>query len=87
MTWIIKFATDDPKRALANFEDQRSKGYTPWIEDENGAAIDEQSLKTNGLVTTKRTLTEGLMGPVFVVAWVAVGVFVLYLIGLWVDRY
>ena len=61
-TWIIKFATDDPARALANVEDQRSKGYTPWIEDENGAAVDEQSLKMNGRVETKSTLFERLTG-------------------------
>ena len=85
-TWIIKFATDDPKRALANFEDQRGKGYTPWIEDESGAAIDEQSLKINGRVATTQTLTERLMGPLFVVGSIVAGLFVVYLIGLWVDR-
>ena len=86
MTWIIKFATDDPKRALANFEDQRSKGYTPWIEDDNGAPIDEQSLKTNGRVDTKPTLIERWMGPLFVVASIFAGLVVVYLIGLWVDH-
>jgi hypothetical protein len=38
-TWIMKSETDDPDRALANVEDQRSKGYTAWIEDEHGKAI------------------------------------------------
>jgi len=44
-TWIIKSETDDSDRALANVEDQRSTRYTAWIEDENGTAVDEQSLK------------------------------------------
>jgi hypothetical protein len=85
-TWIIKSATDDPDRALEVVQDQRIKGYTVWIEDENGAAIDEQSLKMNGRVATKRTLPERLMGPLFVVASVVAGIVVLYLVGLWVDE-
>jgi len=85
-TWIIKFATDDPDRALANFEHQRSKGYTPWIEDGNGAAVDEQSLKMNGRAETKRTLTERLSGLLFVGAYIFAGLVVLYLVGLWVDH-
>jgi hypothetical protein len=84
-TWIIKFATDDPARALANVEDQRSKGYTPWIEDGNGAAVDEQSLRMNGR-ETKRTLGERLTGVLVVMAGVFAGLFVVYLIGLWVDH-
>jgi len=87
MAWIVKFATDDPKQALANFEDQRSKGYTPWIEDGNGAPVDEQSLKMNGLVETKRTLPHRLTGLLVVLASVFAGLFVVYLIGLWIDRY
>ena len=85
-TWIIKFATDDPNRALANVEDQRGKGYTPWIEDENGAAVDEQSLKMNGPVETKSTLFERLTGLLVVMASVFAGLCVLYLVGLWVDH-
>jgi hypothetical protein len=84
-TWIMKSETDDPDRALANVEDQRSKGYTAWIEDENGKAVDEELLRTNGRAATKRTLTEGLMGPFVLVASVVAGIVVLYLIGLWVD--
>jgi hypothetical protein len=83
--WIIKSETDDPDRALEIVADQRSKGYNAWIEDENGAAVDEQSLKTDGRVATKRTLSERLMGPLFVGASVVAGLFVLYLVGLWVD--
>ena len=86
-TWIIKFAADDPDRALANVKDQRSKGYTPWIEDGNGAPVDEQSLKTNGRVKTKRTLPERLTGLLVVMASVFGGLLVVYLIGLWIDQY
>ena len=82
--WIIKSETDDPDRALANV-DQRSKGYTAWIEDENGSAVDEQSLKMNGRVAINRTLAERLTGPLVVVASVVAGVVVFYLVGLWVD--
>ena len=84
-TWIIKSETDDPDRALANVEDQRSKGFTAWIDDENGTAIDEQELKMNGGVAIKRTLPERLTGPLVVVASVVAGIVVLYLVGLWVD--
>ena len=84
-TWIMKSETDDPDRALANVEDQRSKGYTAWIEDENGKAVDEELLRTNGSVPIKRTLTETLTGPLVLVSSVVAGIVVLYLIGLWVD--
>ena len=40
-TWIIKSKTNDPERALEIVADQRSKGYTAWIEDEHGKAVDE----------------------------------------------
>jgi hypothetical protein len=85
-TWIIKSVTDDPARALEIVQDQRIKGYNAWIEDENGAAVDEQSLKMNGRVATKRTLPERLMGPLFVVASVVAGIVILYLFGLWIDH-
>ena len=81
-TWIIKSETDDPDRALAHVG---SKGYTAWIEDENGTAVDEQSLKMNGGGAIKRTLSERLTGPLVVLASVVAGVVVLYLVGLWVE--
>jgi len=84
-TWIIKSETDDPDRALANVEDQRGKGFTAWIEDENGTAVDEQSLKMNGRVAIKRTVPEQLTGPLVIVASVVAGMVVLYLLGLWVE--
>jgi hypothetical protein len=85
--WIIKTEAYDPDRALWIVEDQRNKGFDAWIEDENGAAVDEQSLKMNGRVATKRTLLDRLMGPLFIAAWVVAGFFVVYLIGLWIDHY
>ena len=83
--WIIKTETYDPGRALEIVEDQRNRGYDAWIEDEKGMPVDEQSLKMNGRVATKRTLPERLMGPLVVGAGVFVGLVVLYLVGLWVD--
>ena len=44
-TWTIKSRTDDPDLALDIFEDLQYKGYSAWIEDENGNAIDEKSLE------------------------------------------
>jgi hypothetical protein len=79
--WIIKSETDDPDRALEIIEDQRNKGVNAWIEDVNGAAVDEQSLKMNGRVATRHTLLDRLMGPLLIAAWVA------GLIGLWIDQY
>ena len=61
--WIIKTETYDPEQAFQIVEDQRTKGYMAWIEDENGRSVDEPSLKMNGGVATKRTLSERLMGP------------------------
>lgn len=84
--WIIKFETYDPDVALEIVTDQRDRGYNAWIEDENGAAVDEQLLKLNGRVEAKRTLLERLRGPAVVMASVFAGFFVLYLVGLWVDH-
>jgi len=85
-TWIIKSETDDPDRALANVAAQRGKGYTAWIEDENGTAVDEQSLKMSGFVATQHTLTERYMGPLVVMGSVVAGLVILYFVGLWVDH-
>jgi hypothetical protein len=81
----MKSETDDPERALANVEDQRSKGYTAWIEDEYGKAVDEELLRTNKAVPTEPSIRERLAGPLVIGASVVVGIVVLYLIGLWVD--
>ena len=84
--WIIKTETNDPDLAREIVQDQQAKGYTAWIEDEHGAAVDEQSLKMNGRLANKRSLLDRLMGPLFVAACVVAGFFVLALVGLWVDR-
>jgi hypothetical protein len=84
-TWIMKSETDDPDRALANVEDQRSKGYTAWIEDEHGKAVDEELLRTNKAIPTETSIRERLAGPLFIGASVVAGIVVLYLVGLWVD--
>jgi hypothetical protein len=81
----MKSETDDPDRALANVADQRAKGYTAWIEDEHGKAVDEELLRTNKAVPTKPSVRERLTGPFVLVSSVVAGVVVLYLIGLWVD--
>jgi hypothetical protein len=83
--WIIKSETYDPDEALEIVQDQRIKGYTAWIEDEQGKIVDEKSLRMNGRPAT-RPLLERLMGPLVVVASVVVGIVVLLLIGLWGDR-
>ena len=84
-TWIMKSETDDPDRALANVEDQRSKGYTAWIEDEHGKAVDEELLRTNKAVPTEPSIRERLAGPLVIGVSVVAGIFFLYLVGLWVD--
>jgi hypothetical protein len=83
--WIIKSETYDPDRALEIVEDQRKRGYNAWIEDENGAAVDEQSLKLNGRVATKRSFAERFMGPLVVIASVVAGFVVLYFAGSWIE--
>ena len=87
-TWIIKSETegpDDPDRALANISDLRSKGYTAWIEDENGKTVDEDLLKRTGRVAIERTLLERLTGPLIVVASAVAGLLVLYLLDFWIG--
>jgi hypothetical protein len=85
---IIKTETYDPDLALEIVKDQRNRGYNAWIEDESGAAVDEQSLKTNGRVATKSGLfPEWLRGPLFISGYIAAGLVVLYVVGLLIDQY
>ena len=101
-TWTIKSQTNESDLALKIVEGQRNRGYNAWIEDENGAAVDEQSLKMTKRVATERTvpewraallerwaaLVEWRAAPLlFVFASVAAGFVFLYLVGLWVDHY
>ena len=85
-TWIIKSEADDPDRALANVEDQRSKGYTAWIEDEHGKAVDEESLGKNEAVPSKPSLRERWQGLMVVFGSAMAALVILYAIGLWVDH-
>ena len=40
-----KIHSDDPKRALGLAQYLRTIGYSAWLEDTNGNAIDEKALK------------------------------------------
>ena len=40
-----KIRSDDPKHALGLAQYLRAIGYSAWIEDTNGAEIDEKALK------------------------------------------
>ena len=60
VTWIVKSETDNSERALEIVGDQRAKGYTAWIEDEHGKAVDEELFKMNKAVPTKPSVRERL---------------------------
>ena len=96
-TWIIKSVTDDPVRALEIVRDQRIKGYTAWIEDENGRGVDEEALKIGKTELAKSALYETGNRALVFVAERGKGAFIflaaavaafgtLYLIGLWIDH-
>jgi len=85
-TWIIKSQTDDPQRALEIVEDQRSRGYNAWIEDESGKAVDEGSLKNENVKPIKPTLRERGRGLLVGLAAAAAALGTLYAVGLWVDH-
>ena len=85
-TWIIKSQTDDPKRALEIVEDQRTRGYNSWIEDESGKAVDEESLKNNDVKQTGPTLYERGRGLLVGLTAAAAALGILYAVGLWVDH-
>ena len=85
-TWIIKSQTDDPQRALEIVEDQRSRAYNAWIEDESGKAVDEESLKNENVKPIKPTLREKGMGLLVGLAAAAAALGTLYAVGLWVDH-
>jgi len=85
-TWIIKSETYDPTRALEIVEDQRAKGYTAWIEDEHGKAVDEELLKMNKLVPIKPSARERREGLFVLLAAVVAALGTLYVAGIWVDH-
>jgi hypothetical protein len=82
-TWTIKSRTDDSDLALDILDGLQYKGYSAWIEDENGNAVDEKSLERTKPI--RCTFRERVMGPVVVVASIIAGIIVLVLVGLWVD--
>ena len=81
-TWTIRTQTSDFKRALEMAEDQRNRGYTVWIEDENGGHVDERPLKHE---QTNRSLREIGVAALFLLVPITIGIGGLYLIGVWVD--
>jgi hypothetical protein len=82
-TWTIRSQTSDFKRPLEMAEDQRNRGYTVWIEDENGGRVDERPLKHE---QTNRSLREIALAALFLLVPITVVIGGLYLIGVWVDR-
>jgi hypothetical protein len=86
VTWIVKSETDDSERALENVGDQRAKGYTAWIEDEHGKAVDEESLRKNEAVPSKPSVRERLEGLSVVFAAAVAFLGILYAVGWWVDH-
>lgn len=84
--WVIKCQIDDLKRALAIVEEQRNRGFDVWIEDENGAQVDEQSLKKDDVESTKPALYEKGKGVLVLLAAAAAAIGTLYALGLWVDH-
>ena len=85
-TWIIKSVTDEPERALEIVADQRTKGYTAWIEDEHGNAVDEKLLRMNEAVPTKPSVRERWQGLFVVFGSAIAALVILYAIGSWIDH-
>ena len=83
--WIIKSETYDPDLALEIVQDQRARGYTAWIEDEHGKAVDEEALRMHEAKPTKPRLAEKWEGLLVLFASAAAAVGILYVVGLWVD--
>jgi len=81
-SWIIRTETSDLNRASEIAEDQRDRGYKPWIEDENGVEVDEQGLRKEKHHRSPREIA--IAALVWLVA-VTVGLGGLYLMGVWVD--
>jgi hypothetical protein len=65
--------------------DQQTKGYTAWIEDEHGKAVDEEALRMHEAEPTKPTPTEKWKGLLVGLASAVVAIGILYVAGLWVD--
>lgn len=83
--WIIKTETYDPDLALEIVRDQQAKGYTAWIEDEHGKAVDQEALRMDKAEPTKPTPVEKWKGLLVALASAAAAIVILYVTGLWVD--
>jgi hypothetical protein len=81
-TWTIKTETSDLDRAREIATDQRNRGYTAWIEDENGRHVEEGPLKN---VQANRSLRQFGIAALFWLGSTMVLIGGLYLIGVWVD--
>jgi hypothetical protein len=64
-------------------EEQRNRGYTVWIEDENGGRVDERPFKHE---QTNRSFREIGLAVLFLFVPITVVIGGLYLMGVWVDR-
>ena len=85
-TFTIKSETSDPKRAVEIVRDLRNKGFTAWIEDENGETVDEQVLQSGDFKPSRPSLRERVEGLLVFVGAAVIGLGTLYLVGLWVDH-
>jgi hypothetical protein len=83
--WIIKTETYDSDLALEIVRDQQAKGYTAWIEDEHGEAVDEEALSKHKTEPAKLTFAERWKGLLVGLASAVVAIGILYVAGLWVD--
>jgi len=84
--WMIKSVTDDFDRALEVVGDQRNRGYTAWIEDDNGRAVDEKTRKVETTNSIKSILEERWKGALVFVGAAFAALCTLYLLGVWVDH-
>jgi hypothetical protein len=84
--WIIKSVTDDFDRALEIVGDQRNRGYTTWIEDDNGRAVDEKTRQVEKARSIKSILEEKWKGAVVFAGAAFAALITLYALGLWVDH-
>jgi hypothetical protein len=86
MNWTIKTLTDNPDRALEIVEEQRTRGFTAWIEDDRGQGVDEEALKSGKPARSKPTLHDREVGILVILAAAVVAIGTLYLVGVWVDH-
>jgi hypothetical protein len=84
--WIVKTQVDDVQRALDIVEEQRSRGFNAWIEDDTGKAVDEESLKNESVKPIESSIREKGKGFLVALAAAAAALITLYAAGAWVDH-